>query len=340
MKTSPSLGAALLASVGVMCSPFKEDPADGGVPDVGVEPDVPAPMTGPRGNSADAESDSGSGSPCDLRKPFGSPVFVAGLMIPEAQWVGGLRLSPDNLTGYFFANGSPEGPDPDPYLYSATRTTSDDAFGGIALIDGTGVNTAGDYQYDPTVSGDGLQLIFTRYPQGSLYSATRTVPSGPFTYQGPLMADSTKALESPFLRQDGQELYFTSGDAGESTYNGDIYRALRDGSAFGPGAPVAGLNTECNDSNPVITPDDLTIYWHSNRPDCNVSDLGDIWTAQRTSMDDPFGPARNVTEVNSPERDIPTFVTSDGCTLYLSRYMRDNDHPNGVYTQYVAQKQR
>jgi hypothetical protein len=339
MTASPSVGAALLASFGMTCSPFKEDPADGGVSDGGAEPEVPSRMSGPRGNSADAEGDSGSGSPCDLRKPFGSPVFVPGLMIPEAQWVGGLRLSPDNLTGYFFANGSPEGPDPSPYLYSATRTTSEDAFGGIALIDGTGINTAGDYQYSPTVSGDGQELIFARFPGGSLYSATRSVPSGPFTYQGLLMTDSTKALQSPFLRQDGRELYFDSGDASD-TYNGDIYRALRDGSAFGPGAPVAELNTECNDSDPVITPDDLTIYWHSNRPDCEVPDLGDIWTAHRTSMDDPFGPARNVTEVNSPESDFPTFVTSDGCTLYLSRYVRDSNHPNGVYTQYVAQRPR
>jgi hypothetical protein len=45
-----------------------------------------------------------------------------------------------------------------------------------------------------------------------------------------------------------------------------------------------------------------------------------------------------VTELNSPHADQPKFVTRDGCTLYFSVFFYDSQYPQGVLSQYVAER--
>jgi hypothetical protein len=54
--------------------------------------------------------------------------------------------------------------------------------------------------------------------------------------------------------------------------------------------------------------------------------------AQRASAMDPFSSLMNVTELNSPDSDLPSFVTSDRCTLYFSSTR------SGTLSAYVATK--
>jgi Tol biopolymer transport system component len=86
---------------------------------------------------------------------------------------------------------------------------------------------------------------------------------------------------------EGTFLYYSSDVDGDQ----DIYvsRMSLDGS-FGPGTPVAGVNTDYADQQPNVSPDGLEMVFSSNR-DGNQ----DVFSASRASLDDPFGNVRNLT---------------------------------------------
>jgi hypothetical protein len=138
--------------------------------------------------------------------------------------------------------------------------------------------------------------------------------------------DPLASDETPFWREDGLLLYF--GSTRGPGMNRAIYRATWNGTNFGAPVPVAELDTSFNETSPVVTPDDLTIYYATDAPSQTQYD---VWTATRASTRDPFGSARPVAEVNSAASDGPTFVTRDGCALYIS-----SDRRFGVSVMYVA----
>jgi hypothetical protein len=319
-----------------MCTPFREDPGDAGPADPSPSRDGAAsPAHGGTAGGIDAEA----GQRCNLGKPFGAPTLVPGLA-GLANWVANLRLSPDYTTGYFVLQGRADSVG-NTDLYTAERPTPISPFGPVAPMGGTGINTTG-FEFDPTVSGDGLTLIFGRTPFPDevthLHYATRTPSEASFTYVGlvPNVNDFAASDASPFLREDGQVLYFAStrSSAGDS----DIYRAAWNGSSFDTPVPVSEINASVQDGNPVVTPDDLTIYFGSARPDGNPQGLGDIWTATRVSTRDPFSAPTNVVELNSPHQGTPTFVTSDGCSLYFQLSDLASPTGGGFVAMYVAEK--
>ncbi|HXX66136.1 MAG TPA: hypothetical protein VEK07_03090 [Polyangiaceae bacterium] len=299
---------------------------------------------------ADVESaEAGPAESCSASS-FGPavPVQIDGVTNAGATGFGGLRLSPDYLTGYFYAAGLPASAYD--FLYSATRCAPPSIccsltrpFGSLTPLLSAVVNPVGVLLTDPTVSGDGVTLVFA-YAQSStpgsqvhLWSATRQPPY-PFSDVGPLAsANSSSALhdESPFLIEDGGVLYFASDrnpDMGT-----DLYRATfdDDGGGTNDPTPVTELNTAYDEVAPVVTPDDLTIYYASNREDtANGNPTGElhIWVATRNPGDVQFQQPANVSELNSSSADSPTFVTRDGCTLYFSSTR------SGILTMYVATK--
>ena len=102
----------------------------------------------------------------------------------------------------------------------------------------------------------------------------------------------------------------------------DLYRAKNTGSGFGAPASISELDTTMEDVAPVVTPDDLVIYFASSRTDGSAKGDNDVWVATRTSTTEPFGTPTNVTELNTTIADRPSFVTRDRCTMYLSRFDR------------------
>jgi hypothetical protein len=324
------LGVVLgLAAATAACLPFKDDPSD-----AGASGGMDGPALGPR---------------CDPNKPFGAPVFVPGLdsAIEMAPVVGGMRLSRDELTLYFYAAGI-RGAMDSHKLYAATRGSSGDPFGAAALLAGAsqGINSEDFDQRDPTVSGDGLTLVFARGPRGldtvSIQCATRTDPSSDFAYVGPVSGvnDPGRGHVGPFLRQDGEALYFAATvglDASVPVY--EIERANRNGScSYDAPVPVQELNSNTVDYFPVVTPNDLTIFFSSHRPYAQAAGKGDIWTATRSSGSEPFSTLRPLTELNTDQEDVPTYVTSDGCQLYFAVFTIDAAYPYGNFGAYVAAK--
>ena len=133
---------------------------------------------------------------------------------------------------------------------------------------------------------------------------------------------------SPYFREDGSALYYASNRIQANQL--DIYRASWNGAGFALASAVAELNSPANEFDPVITPDELTIFFISDR----AGGRGglDIWTATRPSTSAPFSAPANLTELNTSADDIPTFVTADACTIYFAF------NGPGHYVQYVASR--
>jgi Tol biopolymer transport system component len=89
---------------------------------------------------------------------------------------------------------------------------------------------------------------------------------------------------------------------------------------FGAPSVIAELSAPAKTDNPSLTADLLEIYFTSERSGPNA----EVWRAQRSQRDSPFGPPRLVPEVNSPQIETSPVISADGLTLWLG-----SDRPQG-----------
>ncbi|HEX3760509.1 MAG TPA: hypothetical protein VHW23_17460 [Kofleriaceae bacterium] len=242
------------------------------------------------------------------------PVTVAA---PAGLTIGYPRLSPDELTLYFA--GSMSGGDFD--LYSAVRGSLHDGFGEPQPL--TAVNSTSNDQ-DPMVSSDGLTLWFSTTRdanQGAhIYVATRASTLAAFGGAAPAVtvnaADTTVSDSQPFATADNAEMWFASTRT-PTQGSRDIWHATR--TAGGLAAPAAdtALDSTGFDGVPTLSADRLTIFFNSNRMDTGVKGGFDIWIAHRMTASGAFGAPGLVAEVNTAGNDIPGWISSDNCRLYL-----------------------
>jgi hypothetical protein len=177
------------------------------------------------------------------------------------------------------------------------------------------VNTALD-ERKPRIGPDGW-LFFNR--ASSPFVASPTAGTGTFNSAALLSNLETNNDESDlYASKDGQSLYFTSNRTG----NYDLYVApASSGGWVGIPRPVSGLvNSVYSEAAPVISRDNLTLYFASNRG----PDDYDIYIARRSSSDASFGQAQLVTGPSSPYLDFPLELSADQCTLYFG-----SNRPNG-----------
>jgi hypothetical protein len=240
---------------------------------------------------------------CDREKPFGLPAAL-----PYGTFG---RPSPDELTLYFSRNTT-AGPLAYDIFY-ATRNVTSAPFSPEATVPGD-VNTP-SFEARPSVTEDQLSLYYTYIPPdggaGGVASATRASTGAAWIARGlvgGLFSDAGE--DTPYVLPDHHAIYFTSSRSGA----GDIYRAVRNGTMFGPPEEVAAVNTPMSEGAAVVTPDELAIYLSVSN---GVGAPPDIYVARRTTTADPFGPRRPVVELNTADVDIPTWVSADECVLYL-----------------------
>jgi len=90
---------------------------------------------------------------------------------------------------------------------------------------------------------------------------------------------------------------------------------------FDPPELLESLASSYPDDNPTLTSDLLEIYFISTRP----GGLGnaDVWTARRSSPDDPFDAPEPVLEASTDQFDSSSAVEGDGLTLWVAQSRTD-----------------
>lgn len=242
---------------------------------------------------------------CDTSQPFGTPVIVSDL--PSG--AGGIRLSTDELTALYYVRDVGHGD-----LYRSTRQSVDLSFS--SPVPWAELNSP-DFDVLPTVPRSNQVVYFERAPVTShVYTASTSAAWGTFSSPVAMALGTSMGEGGPYVTPDGKSLYFHINAHDGSL---DLYRVDLEASLPGPGAPLAGLNTADDESDPVVTADETTILFASGRSDPSAKGGTDIWIATRSSATDEFGPARDLQELNTADDEGPTWISADGCRVYFDR---------------------
>jgi len=281
----------------------------GAAGDANDEPGVnnAASASGAGGSTSDAAGGSGGdpGTPaalrCDPSQPFQDPVPVPGLVSGAAR----ARFSQDEKTVYFALRLTDHW-----YLAQDTRSDRTAAFGvtniSLLLFDSTS-------NLSPTLSGDGRTLYFESSWASAWHIsvARRRSASASFaSFAAIAETYSPSGAGGPYLLPDESSLYFHRADQ-----NGDLFRIDRATTGFDAPVALDSVNSAALEAFPVVSPDGLVLYFVSVRGDTGY----DIWMASRSSRDVDFGSVQELRSLNTPQYDIPTWISPDGCRLYFER---------------------
>ena len=276
-------------------------PRDGGGSDVAA--DAPVEAAPPR---------------CNPSAPFQTPVPLTALNTPGFEATP--RLSPDELTVFFerLVMGDASS---NSQIFMATRASSTGTFSPPSPV--TELNAAGYNQEDPTLSPNALRVFFVSDRPGSLglydiWQADRDAATAPFTDIG-----LTPNVSST---QDDRQTYYVPGALYFTSTRGTnyhIYRAAELSGGFASPLQIIELASAGNDYLPTVTPDELRIYFASNRLDGGAG--YQIWTSVRTSTSQPWPTPTLVSELASFGNSDPSWISADGCHLYLSSDQSGNE---------------
>lgn len=307
-------------------------PGDSSSGDVVVGTDDSAALTD-AGSDAPILTPDGS---CSFDEPFGTPTALTALNSSTYDdWSA--RLSQDQLTLYFGSARPPRQDGGTAGIFVSTRSAATSAFGTPVLAPGP-LTTFPYYENHPSVTSDLLSMFIETNAGGhtNIYSSTRASSSAnfgtPMNVNG--LNDPTMDQNAPFIMPSGTTIYLS-----RSAPGGGIRAVMRSsiaGGSFAAPNALTELNNPLYDSTyPVVTPDELTIYFESNRT--GGSGVSDIWKAQRASTVEPFTNIEPVTELNTAYGDFPSWVSENGCTLYFFSNRAALGAASGL-DLYVAQK--
>jgi Tol biopolymer transport system component len=276
-------------------------------------------VTDKAGLAADAATDAASDAAGDARPArcnpvaaFGKPVALTSLNTTAHEEHA--DLSADELTIYF-SSTRPDGAGGFD-IYEATRTSTSTPFGNIMSV--PGVNTAAD-ERAPRMAVDGLSMFANvKTSTSGFHIALATRSNVTVAFSGLKMVANVNGATNdadPYLVSGGKVMYLTSDLAG----NFGLYRSVMVNGVFSTPSPVPGVNldTASIENNPVVTPDELTLIFGSNRPG-GTGDY-DMYEARRASVADGFGAPIALTGLNTTGSDDPTWISPDGCNLYFIR---------------------
>jgi hypothetical protein len=188
------------------------------------------------------------------------------------------------------------------------------SFGEAVEIGGLGVTGP---LWAPTLSADGLELLFAAGTPEDLYRALRPARDAPFAPAAPVASLNTAANEgTPFLTQDGLGLYFYAASP-QTPFDRDLWLSTREGPSqdFSGARPLSGLNTSAVEQMPWLSVDGLRLYFTSNRSGSRGLDL---WLAVRAGRTAEFTVATNLAALNSPTADEHPSLSADELSLVVA----------------------
>jgi Tol biopolymer transport system component len=289
---------------------------DDGIPRPGLDVSVDAPFDA----AGDAPAD-GPKAACNLASPFGTPVALGSLNTSAVEQHP--RLSPDELDVTFQRNVVDAGWD----LFAASRAEAGASFSPPAPI--AELDTPNN-DVDLSESPDGLRAFFCSDRPGGLggydvWQASRAARTDPFGALAPIgNVNSTSNDHETYYVPGALYLVSNRGSGAE-----DIYRASEQSGGFASPLLIAELSSPAYDGYPVVTTDELSIYFASTRGDAGVLQP---YTATRATAAAPWDAPTLVTELAVYGNVLPGWISPDGCRFYFS------SDENGDYDLFVASK--
>jgi len=213
---------------------------------------------------------------------------------------------------------------------------------------GSTINSS-DYEYDPAISTDGLELYFPSprsggYGDYDIYVAIRATTDDPWSQSvnlGSLINSSGMEL-GPNISADGLSLYFSSSCPGGSGQS-DLYVTTRQTVQDPWGEPLnlgPIVNSSFHDMNPSITADGLSLFfsdWDGATPRPGGVGQCDIWMTQRASLSEPWNRPVNLgPPLNGPLVEGAPDICSDGRVLFFSGYLSGTDWDLWFVKQNIA----
>jgi hypothetical protein len=255
---------------------------------------------------------------CDHSKPFDQPIVVH--VSGDSGGGDNPWLTRDELSMYIDTGLDPIGRT----IYVFTRPSVSAAFSFPEMLPNLGTaNTR------PSVTADELTICFEGSPSGFrgplIMCSTRSSvnddwPAPTFLFGTPPVYGSA-ADGGPFVMPRGDVIYFHRETENSSW---DIWRTELLPTGWSAPAAVGGVNSQYDERNPVLSEDELTMFFGSTRlnpPRSNpdVDGVFSIWVATRQSRLDDFDPPALVQELPA-DNVFPGWLSPDGCRLYFRHY--------------------
>ncbi len=172
----------------------------------------------------------------------------------------------------------------------------------------------------PFLSFDGLTLYFSRHSGPGwyytrIYQATRPVVSSPFQTVAEISSLNYNGghVDSPWVSPDNLRMYYFRTEPGSLSR---IKLSTRSAVSAGwpDGSNIQELNVLGRLASPTLTSDELVIVFSGSSLPGGAGGH-DLWTATRVSRSSPFGPAVNLTELNTVAADYHGSLSGDGLSL-------------------------
>jgi outer membrane protein OmpA-like peptidoglycan-associated protein/tetratricopeptide (TPR) repeat protein len=193
---------------------------------------------------------------------------------------------------------------------------------------GDGINTSDD-EYWPSITADGLTMMFTRQPNVSNSSGFTGLVQEDFYISyfdngewqkafnagAPLNTNQNEGAQT--LSSDGSYMYFTACNRLRGFGNCDIYfSAYKDGQWTEPSNLGPPVNSSRWESQPSISADGKTLFFTSSRTD----GLGgkDIWFTRLNENNVWTKPKNLGNVINTDGDEMSPFIHFDGKTLYFA----------------------
>ena len=193
---------------------------------------------------------------------------------------------------------------------------------------GNAINTTDD-EYWPSITADGLTLMFTRQPRmtGNKEAFETAQEDFYISYNrdnmwqkavnagAPLNTNQNEGAQT--LSSDGKFMFFTACNRPGGMGSCDIYfSAFNDGKwtePFNIGSPV---NTKYWETQPSLSADGKLLFFSSNRP----GGVGgkDLWLSKLDAQNLWSNPVNLGTTINTTGDEMSPFIHFDGKTLYFS----------------------
>ena len=218
-------------------------------------------------------------------------------------------------------------------IYEATREKPYGPFTSVSEV----LSTSGQHVLTPWVSPDNLRMYYhaeipSQY-QWLLKVSERASVNDPWP-QGTDISELNQLgmlLQTPTLTADELIIFFASPDIpGEGGY--DIWMATRPdrNSPFDEVTNLTEINTYDNEGCPSISPDGLTLLFHSNR-----NGTYQIFRVTRQSLIEPFGNIEHLSALDTPDGlSVHPSISSDGSALHFMSQLGDDRSTRDIYVSY------